>query len=243
MIIAYDEAKGFNCYLHYVVSVMENSKFRRALPFVVLILIGIMTVVVVIIAALSMPRNLYPAEIREFEGENLSSVADIQNNAIRGLQRINQTEYRLALTGLVDRPLQLSYEEVISSNQKYQKVITLYCVEGWNAKILWEGILVEDLLEQAGVHSEAKVAIFHAADGYTTMLPLDYIKERDILLAYKMNSITIPPEKGFPFQLAAESQAGYKWIKWITEIEVSDNEDYRGYWESRGYPNNATLPD
>jgi DMSO/TMAO reductase YedYZ molybdopterin-dependent catalytic subunit len=58
-----------------------------------------------------------------------------------------------------------------------------------------------------------------------------------------MNSITIPPEKGFPFQLAAESQAGYKWIKWITEIEVSDNEDYRGYWESRGYPNNATLPD
>jgi DMSO/TMAO reductase YedYZ molybdopterin-dependent catalytic subunit len=187
-------------------------------------------------------QNLYPAEVRDYEGENLSSVAALQENAIRGNQRINQTEYRLAITGLVDTPMQLSYDDVINNHQKYQKVITLYCVEGWNAKILWEGILVSDLLAEAGVKPEAKVAIFRAADGYSTMLPLDYLSERNILLAYKVNGITLPPEKGFPFELAAESQAGYKWIKWVTEIEVSDNENYRGYWESRGYPNNATIP-
>ena len=58
---------------------------------------------------------------------------------------------------------------------------------------------------------------------------------------YRMNNVTLPPERGFPFQLVAESKWGYKWIKWITAIELSDNEDYRGYWESRGYPNDADL--
>jgi len=222
--------------------VMQNSKIRHAVPFIALAIIGVLLVTVVIIAVLSSPRNLYPAEIRDYEGEDLSSVANLQENAIRGIQRINQTTYRLAITGLVDTPLQLSYDQVINNHQKYQKVITLYCVEGWSAKILWEGILISDLLAEAGVQPEAKVAIFRASDGYTTMLPLDYLTERDILLAYKINGITIPPEKGFPFELAAESQAGYKWIKWLTEIEVSDNEEYRGYWESRGFPNNATLP-
>ena len=49
-------------------------------------------------------------------------------------------------------------------------------------------------------------------------------------------------ERGFPFQLVAESKFGYKWIKWITTIELSANTDYLGYWESRGYPNDGDLP-
>ena len=83
--------------------------------------------------------------------------------------------------------------------------------------------------------------IFRASDGYSTMLPLDYIVDNNILLAYKMNGITMPQERGFPFELVAESQYGYKWIKWVTQIELSDNLNYLGFWESRGYPNNATL--
>jgi DMSO/TMAO reductase YedYZ molybdopterin-dependent catalytic subunit len=57
-----------------------------------------------------------------------------------------------------------------------------------------------------------------------------------------MNGLVIPPERGFPFQLVAESKYGYKWIKWITKIELSDNTNYQGYWESRGYPNDANAP-
>ena len=52
-----------------------------------------------------------------------------------------------------------------------------------------------------------------------------------------MNNVTIPPEYGFPFQLVAESKWGYKWIKWVTKIEVSNDTNYTGYWESRGYTN------
>jgi DMSO/TMAO reductase YedYZ molybdopterin-dependent catalytic subunit len=102
-------------------------------------------------------------------------------------------------------------------------------------------MLVRDIVAEAQPMSSAKVIIFHAEDGYTTSLPVDYIMENDILLAYKMNDVVLPPERGFPFQLVAESKWGYKWIKWVTEIEFSDDVEYKGYWEQRGYSNSADL--
>ena len=89
--------------------------------------------------------------------------------------------------------------------------------------------------------SEAKAVIFHAYDGYTTSFPVDYLLDSDIILAYKMNDVTIPQENGFPFQLVAEDKWGYKWIKWVTEIELSDDPSYEGYWESRGYSNDGGI--
>jgi DMSO/TMAO reductase YedYZ molybdopterin-dependent catalytic subunit len=115
-------------------------------------------------------------------------------------------------------------------------------VEGWSATILWEGVLIKDLIKDAGPDPNANTIIFHAADGYSTALPRDYITNNNIILANKMNNLTIPPERGFPFELVAESKYGYKWIKWITGIELSNNTSYLGYWESRGYSNDATLP-
>jgi DMSO/TMAO reductase YedYZ molybdopterin-dependent catalytic subunit len=73
-------------------------------------------------------------------------------------------------------------------------------------------------------------------------MPVSYFYNHDIIMAYKMNGLAIPPEKGFPFQLIAESKYGYKWIKWINQIELSDNVNYLGYWESRGYSNDAGIP-
>ena len=190
----------------------------------------------------NLPRRLYPGEVREYQGENLSSISDVRENNIIGNQNLNQTTYRLNVTGLVNETREYTYSEVIDGFQKYEKVVTLYCVEGWNARILWEGVLVRDLLNASGVMSTAKVVIFHASDGYTTSMPLEYFYDNDILMAYKMNGLVLPAEKGFPFELVAESKLGYKWIKWITQIELSDNVNYRGFWESRGYPNDADAP-
>lgn len=185
--------------------------------------------------------ELEPVEIREYEGEKLSSVDDFRENSIKGPQYIDTETYQLEITGLVENPMSYPYDEVIEGYEHYKKVVTLDCVEGWSVTILWEGMLVRDLLEKAKPLPEAKVIIFHAHDGYTTSLPLNYIMNRDILMAYMMNEITIPQERGFPFQLVAESKWGYKWIKWITAIELSDDVNYRGYWESRGYSNTADL--
>jgi len=190
----------------------------------------------------NLPRRLYPGEVRDYQGENLSSISDVRENAINGNQNLNRTTYRLNVTGLVNESREYTYSEVVDGFPKYEKVVTLYCVQGWNARILWEGVLVRDLLNASGVMPTAKVVIFHASDGYTTSMPLEYFYDNDILMAYKMNGLVLPPEKGFPFELVAESKLGYKWIKWITQIELSDNVDYRGFWESRGYPNDADAP-
>lgn len=188
------------------------------------------------------PAQILPdAEVREYEGEDLSSVKDFWENSIKGPQQVDIAGYRLEVNGLAENPSSYTYNEVINDYASYKKVVTLDCVEGWSVKILWQGVLVRDLLEKAVPSPEAKVVIFHAYDGYTTSFPIEYITDNDILMAYRMNDITIPPERGFPFELVAESKWGYKWIKWITRIELSDNIEYKGYWESRGYSNEGDL--
>jgi DMSO/TMAO reductase YedYZ molybdopterin-dependent catalytic subunit len=186
-------------------------------------------------------EELEGVEVSEYEGINLSSVNDFRENSIKGPQQVPVEGYQLKITGLVAEPQEYTYGEVINDNGSYKKVVRLDCVEGWSVDILWEGVLVRDLLEKAGPLPEAKTVIFHAYDGYTTSFPIEYVTDNDIMLAYKMNEITLPPERGFPFQLVAESKWGYKWIKWVTQIELSDDADYEGYWESRGYSNSGDL--
>ena len=186
-------------------------------------------------------KDLAAVEIKEYQGTDLSSITDFRENSIKGPQHVDLESYRLKVDGLVENPLEYTLEEAIGDHQSYQKVVTLSCVEGWRVKILWEGVLVKDLIAEAKALPEANTVIFHAHDGYTTSLPLDYITGQDIMLAYKMNGVVLPPERGAPFQLVAESKWGYKWIKWVTEIELSDDINYKGYWEKRGYSNDADL--
>lgn len=179
-------------------------------------------------------RVLAAAEVRNYQGEKLSSVTDFRENSIKGPQHVNMSNYRLQIGGLVTTPRSLTYDEV-KGFPGYQKVITLHCVEGWDATILWEGVKVSDLITTAGASPDANTVIFYAYDGYSTSLPLDYIENNDILLAYGMNNVTLPEDRGYPFQLVAEDKWGYKWIKWVTKIELSNDPSYRGYWEQRGY--------
>jgi DMSO/TMAO reductase YedYZ molybdopterin-dependent catalytic subunit len=187
------------------------------------------------------PTDLGYTEIREYEGKDLSSIRQFRENSIKGPQYINNETYRLEINGLIQDNKSYTYDEIISGYTTYRKVVTLSCVEGWRVTILWEGILLKDLLVETIIDPSATTVILYAYDGYSTSLPLDYIINNDILLAYKMNNVTLPPERGFPFQLVAESKWGYKWIKWVTTIELSDNEDYRGTWERVGWDNDADI--
>ncbi len=210
----------------------------RAVAFVVLFSIALVTA-----SGCGAPSTsrLQPVEIKEYQGEKLSSINDFRENSIIGPQHVDVKDYKLKISGLVENPKEYTYDEAINNHQSYEKVVQLDCVEGWSVVILWQGFLVKDLLAEASVKPEAKVVIFHAYDGYTTSLPVDYIMNNNILMAYKMNGITLPPERGFPFELVAESKWGYKWEKWVTQIELSDDVNYRGWWESRGYSNNGDL--
>lgn len=196
----------------------------------------------VIVSGSLLDQNvLESVEIVEYEGQDLSSMADFRENSIKGPQLVDIETYTLTVTGLVDENTTYTYDDIIDKNENYEKVVTLYCVEGWDVTILWEGVLVKDLIERAGVRPEANTVIFYAVDGYSTSLPLDFTLENDIMMAHKMNGLTLSPERGYPFQLVAESKWGYKWIKWINQIEISDDENYRGYWESRGFSNDGDI--
>jgi len=210
--------------------------------------LGLLVVAVVAVAGACLARegstnleDLAAVEIRDYEGTDLSSITDFRENSIKGPQHIDIENYRLKVDGLVENPLEYTLEKATDNRQGYQKVVTLNCVEGWSVRILWEGVLIEDLIEEAEASPEANTVVFHAYDGYTTSLPLAYVTGQDIMLAYKMNGVVLPPERGAPFQLVAESKWGYKWIKWVTRIELSDDPDYKGYWESRGFSNDADL--
>lgn len=187
------------------------------------------------------PVTLSGVEVNEYQGQKLSSAADFRENSIKGPQYVDGNSYRLRVSGLVDNPREYTIDEVKNNHQAYQKVVTLNCVEGWSVNILWQGVLVRDLLDEAKPKSGANTVIFHAYDGYTSAFPLGYFYDKDILMAYNMNNVTIPPERGFPFVLVAEDRWGYKWVKWITEIELSNDTSYEGYWESRGYSDTGYL--
>lgn len=181
------------------------------------------------------PIALDGVEIREYEGADLSSVEDFRENSIAGPQYVDRDAYRLKVDGLVAQPAEFEYSQIASDLPSYKKVVTLDCVEGWSVTILWEGVLMRDILEQVDVQPAANTVILRAVDGYSTSFPVEYFYDNDILLAYSMNGVTLPAERGFPFQLVAEDKWGYKWIKWVEAIELSDDESYQGYWESRGY--------
>ena len=185
-------------------------------------------------------QELTKIEVTEYEGKDLSSLTDFRENSIKGPQYINTDVYTLTIDGLVEQPNSLTYDEALD-NQKYTKVVTLHCVEGWSVDILWEGILLADLFEAVDIQESADTVIFHSEDGYSTALPLQTIMDRQLMIAYKMNGVVLPPERGFPFQLVAEDKLGYKWIKWITRTELSDDANYKGYWEQRGFDNEADV--
>jgi DMSO/TMAO reductase YedYZ molybdopterin-dependent catalytic subunit len=231
--------------MSFLMGIMEYKSRTRIITRIVVVLITVMltvTLVVVIFYPHTPTNRFYPTEVRDYQGEKLDSVANVYENAIKGTQYISQSAYRLTVNGLVNRTKEYTYSEVLDDFKSYEKVVTIHCVEGWSANILWKGVLVRDLLDASGVNDTAKVVIFHAQDGYTTSMPVSYFYSNNVIMAYKMNNITIPPERGFPFELVAESKYGYKWIKWITQIELSADENYLGFWESNGFSNDATVP-
>lgn len=181
-------------------------------------------------------------EIKEYKGVKLDPSVGPRDNSIRGIQSVDIENYTLNVTGLVKQTTSLTYDDVLALTP-YEKLITLHCVEGWDATVLWKGALLKDIIDPAGAEKSANTVIFHCVDGYTTSLPLAYVYENKIILAYSSNNITLPPSLGYPFIVVAEDKLGYKWARWVNEIELSEDKDYKGYWESRGYTNEADVPE
>ncbi len=179
-------------------------------------------------------------ELREYNGERLDPAVGPGDNSIKGVQYVDMDTYELTIDGLADTPQVYTYDEVRALPAE-ERLLRLYCVEGWNANILWKGVPIRTLIESSNPQGEANTVIFHATDGYTTSMPLQEIIENNLILAYDANGIALPPEMGYPFIFVAEDKWGYKWARWVSRIELSSDDSYQGYWESYGYSNSADL--
>ncbi|MEA4913054.1 MAG: molybdopterin-dependent oxidoreductase [Christensenella sp.] len=179
-------------------------------------------------------------ELREYNGERLDPAVGPGDNSIKGVQQVDIDTYELKVDGLVNTPRTYTYDAV-KALESEERLLRLYCVEGWNANILWKGVPMKTLLASADPKDEANTVIFHAVDGYTTSMPLQEILEGNLILAYDANGIALPPEMGYPFIFVAQDKWGYKWARWVNEIELSSDDSYQGYWESFGYSNDADL--
>lgn len=180
-------------------------------------------------------------EIRDYKGVRLDPSIGPRDNSIEGIQRVEMENYVLTVKGMVENETEFTYEEVLEFPHM-EKLITLYCVEGWDATILWKGVRITDLLDEAELKPEGKILIFRCYDGYTTSLPLEEILDKDMMLAFSSNGEVLSEPLGYPFIVVAEDKLGYKWARWLVEIEVSDEVDYEGTWERRGYDNEAEIP-
>jgi len=179
-------------------------------------------------------------EIKEYKGARLDPAIGPRDNSIKGIQKVPVEGYSLKIKGLVNQEVAISYDDVLEM-EAIEKLIILHCVEGWNATVLWKGVRIKSLIDLAIAKNSANTVIFRCYDGYTTSMPLSTILERDMILAYSSNGVELPPSLGFPFIVVAEDKLGYKWARWVTEIELSDNNTYKGYWENYGYDNNADI--
>ena len=143
--------------------------------------------------------------------------------------------YRLVVKGLVDRPATLTYADLVAMPQT-SLVKDFQCVTGWRVpQVPWSGVALSHLLDVVGVKSSAKAVLFASFDGtYTESLSLDQATSTDTLVATHMLGAPVTTSHGGPVRLYVAPMYGYKSLKWLGSVEVSD-QVVPGYWEHYGY--------
>ncbi|MCZ7535268.1 MAG: molybdopterin-dependent oxidoreductase [Acidimicrobiia bacterium] len=192
-----------------------------------------------------MERALGPITAKD--GSGLSSLLPVGRFRIYtvtgGFPTRSTDEYRLRIDGLVDRPLDLSYDDLLSIEPSHL-TRDFQCVTGWRVRdVMWTGVRLSDLLDMAGVKSAATALHFTSFDGlYTESLTLDQARRDDMLVAYQMEGEPVSRDHGGPVRLYVAPMYGYKSLKWLDGIEVT-SEVRTGYWEQAGYDTDAWIGD
>jgi DMSO/TMAO reductase YedYZ molybdopterin-dependent catalytic subunit len=146
--------------------------------------------------------------------------------------------WRLTINGLVDSPVVLRWAE-LTDLPSLRSRSDIHCVTAWSRYDNdWEGVAARTLIDLVRVKPEARFVVFHSYDTYTTNVPLDRFADRDVLLAWQWNGAPISREHGGPLRVVLPSLYFWKSAKWIKRIEFCA-EDRPGFWETRGYHNDA----
>lgn len=157
---------------------------------------------------------------------------------------IDVASWRLAITGRVDRPYSLTYDD-LRNLPRVERYHTLECISNevggdLISNSLFTGVSLADLLNRAGIQSGASELIFHAADGYADTLHLAQALDPRALVVYLINGEKLPLPHGYPARLLVPGLYGMKNGKWLTGLELGPG-SFTGYWEERGWTREAIV--
>lgn len=199
---------------------------------------------------LLLTRKAMAQEFSEREGSprfRSNGTSSPQNPEYQALAARGFRDYRLSVSGLVERPADFSLEDLRRFPHRTQTT-RHDCVEGWSVIGTWRGVRLSTLLEQVHPRPQARFAVFFCADPmggsdgpkYYESIDLEDAFHPQTILAYELNGKPLPIANGAPLRLRVERQLGYKMAKYVMGIELVD--DFTsigggkgGYWEDRGY--------
>ena len=188
-------------------------------------------------AALRPAAELLPRDVRALVPSQGWRIYTIGSS----MPHFDPRRWRLKIDGLVERPLELSYAE-LRALPRAEQVSTFHCVSGWTVEnVHWAGVRFHDLLAAARPRREAKALRFVSAElPYTDSLTLRQAYLRDAMLAYEMDGRPLAREHGAPVRVVIPEMYGYKNVKWVERIELTD-ESVDGFWEGLGYDRDAWV--
>ena len=146
--------------------------------------------------------------------------------------------FRLDVDGAVERKESLSWDDFLALPQA-ESVSDIHCVTQWSRyDNHWQGVAAHTLIERVRPNPNVEHVVIHSYDGYTTNVRLDQFDQPDVFLVHRWEGKPIPREHGGPLRVLIPRLYFWKSAKWIRRIEFVA-EDRPGYWEVRGYNNNA----
>ncbi|MGI8332818.1 molybdopterin-dependent oxidoreductase [Actinomadura scrupuli] len=162
-------------------------------------------------------------------------------SVVDGVRRRTPQDYELSVTGMAGRPRSFTFAELQAMPQT-EITKDFQCVTGWRVPAVhWSGVALPDLLDAVGADPKATAVRFHSFDGaYTESLTMDQARRRDVVVATTMLGAPVTHDHGGPVRLFVAPMYGYKSLKWLGRIELTDKV-VPGYWERRGYDVDAWV--
>jgi DMSO/TMAO reductase YedYZ molybdopterin-dependent catalytic subunit len=161
--------------------------------------------------------------------------------------QVDPTSWRLAITGMVDAPFELTYDDLLALDS-IEVPVTIQCVSNevggdLVGTAMWQGVPLAAILERAGVQDGATQIVGRSVDGWTAGFPTAAAFDgRTALVAFAMNGDALAAKHGFPARLVVAGLYGYvSATKWLREIELTTLDAFDGYWIPRGWAKEAPI--
>ncbi|MGQ0465102.1 MAG: molybdopterin-dependent oxidoreductase [Sporichthyaceae bacterium] len=164
------------------------------------------------------------------------------------IPRLKVADWRLRIHGLVERPLELTYADLVAM-PTIERDVTLMCVSNeigghYNGTARWLGVRIADVLARAGVRLGADAVKSTSADGWTCGTPVAALTDpgRDAMFAIGMNGVPLPFQHGFPVRMVVPGLYGFvSATKWLVDFEVTRFDAFEAYWTRRGWAAQAPV--